>query len=71
MASRCRSCHLSVPRPDQRDLPNPEHLLPLARHVGTLIDAAAEFDSFDEAPTTAVEFVRWLEVDLRRLAARP
>lgn len=68
MASRCRSCHLSVPC--SRVKPNPEQLLPLIPHIGTLFDAAAEFESFGEGES-AIEFLRWLEVDLRRLAARP
>ena len=69
MTSHCRSCHLSIPNPHV-DLPNPERLAVLAPHIGILVDAAAEFESFTEDGYlgTPLEFLRWLEVDVRRAA---
>jgi hypothetical protein len=67
MAHLCRTCrepHFAVhsgiafPLPDA--LARMEPLLP------DLLEAAREFDSFDLAATTAVEFVAWLAVDAHR-----
>jgi hypothetical protein len=67
MASHCRSCGLPVPNP-HAELPFPDKLIPLEPHLGTLMDAAAEFDSFDDAPTSAGDFIRYLSVDVQKAA---
>jgi hypothetical protein len=69
MASRNRTCHHLVPS-THISVPPPHQLATLGPVLGTLIDAAAEFDSFDERRWTAVEFVQWLDVTVREIAAR-
>jgi hypothetical protein len=52
-------------------MPAPDKLIPLAPHFGTLVDAATEFeaDALEGAErATPLEFLRWLEVDVRRAA---
>lgn len=71
MASRCRTCRLSIPNAVLVNMPAPDKLAALAPHFGTLVDAAHEFeaDALEGAtPATPLEFLRWLEVDVRRAA---
>ena len=49
-------------------MPNPQLLVQLGPVIGTLVDAASEFDSFDEQRWTAVQFVQWLDVAVREAA---
>jgi hypothetical protein len=69
MSSRHRTCHHLVPSPSIA-MPNPALLAQLAPVMGTLVDTAAEFDSFDEQRWTAVQFVQWLDVSVREARAR-
>lgn len=67
MASRCRSCGLLVPNPSLSvEMPLPQHLAHLEPHLATLIDAAKEFDKI--GLDSAVEFVRWVSVDVQHAA---
>jgi len=68
MSSRHRSCHHILPNPHVT-MPNPALLARLAPVMGTLVDAAGEFDSFDARRWTAVEFIQWLDVAVRDAAA--
>lgn len=69
MSSRHRTCHHIVPSPSVA-MPNPALLAPLAPLMGTLVDAASEFDSFDKERWTAVQFVQWLDVSAREATGR-
>jgi hypothetical protein len=69
VSSRHRSCHHLVPN-THIAMPNPALLLRLAPVMGTLVDAASEFDSFDPGRWTAVQFVQWLDIAVREAAAR-
>ena len=67
MASRCRSCQLLVPTSSQRyEMPLPDKLAAMEPHLGAMIDAAKVFD--DIGLDSAVEFVRWLSVDVMHAA---
>lgn len=68
MASRCRTCGHLVPRPGKPLMPSPARLSHIALYMGDLLEVAAEYDSLDEQPTTAVEFVRWADVDIQLAA---
>ena len=47
-------------------MPPPQRLAALGPLTGVLIDAAAEFDTYDPDHTwSAVEFVQWLDVAVR------
>jgi hypothetical protein len=73
MAHRCRQCSqlspidrtTTEPRPD---MPVPTKLAELEPLMGTLMDCAAAYDAIDPEPTTIVEWVRWLDVDVRAAA---
>ena len=69
MSSRHRTCHHLLPNVHP-NMPRPELLMSLAPFMGTLIDAAAEFDSLDEQTWSAVSFAQWLDVEVRASAAR-
>lgn len=67
MPSRHRTCHHVVPSVHVT-MPPPHQLARLAPVIGTLVEAASEFDSFDKQRWTAVQFIQWLDVSVREAA---
>jgi hypothetical protein len=65
MASRDKHCGHLMP-PLYPLMPRPELLAQLAPVMYVLMNCAAEFDSIDdEGCWTAVEWVRWLDLECR------
>jgi len=69
MSYRHRTCHHIVPSV-RAAMPPPHQLAQLAAVIGTLVEAASEFDSFDKERWSAVQFIQWLDVSVREASGR-
>lgn len=69
MVSRDRRCHHLLPSAAV-EMPSPRELVRLGPVMKILMDAAGEYDSIDPEPTPIVEWVRWLDVEVRSAVAQ-